>query len=241
MNYRRILPLALSLLSTLLAGSPYARGAEMRSFALAEVLPTNGLPPHSGVAYTLPRTRVRVAVTLVVDKVTETTENHASDGEVTTTQGPPQFEVVLDTNTLPELTITSEDDPALAFYLVSDGGFLTDITGGAITYFEGSTRINTIGVAYEDKTAEAIAGTLKLLGEVAGTVLAGLGPMSTDAKKLITRRERMEGVSAMVEEAFNLVDTLSGLETNKVITTLNLGRRSQSYKNRWASGCMLRG
>lgn len=194
----------LLILSALAAGHIHA--AELRTFALSEILQSKDkdgkvtprlLPAESGVIYHLPRTRIHVELPLAMQREVITTTTRKKNNANTTQVDAATYRYVVDSSQEASISIVMEDDPDLAFFVLSEGGFLTDISGGAINLFENTQRISSIGVTYEDKKAEAITGTIKFLGDLAGTIVGAIVKASDDDwEEKRVRREKVEGVSA---------------------------------------------
>ena len=86
---------------------------------------------------------------------------------------------------------------------------MVETTGGEISFMDNSARLSKLGVSYEDKTAEAIAGTVKLLGEVAGTVIGAIVKMSADgSEETRTKRELIEGAVARLDANIILTEEI---------------------------------
>ena len=223
MSVKPIVRTAVLVLAAAKTMSVSVNGAELRTYSYSEVLTARSadseLPPLSGVIYQLPRTRVHFKIPLRIEResaflITRTNEVHSlktNNLELSITNevfltnavvGSDAFVMCLDTNAPLQMTPIIEDDPDLAFLLVPEGSFLVDSTGGKITFATNSGMLAHVGVGYEDMKAEAIAGTLKVLGEVAGTAIGAMGVMSAknDGPLQITNREPMNNVSWVYED-----------------------------------------
>jgi hypothetical protein len=191
-------------------GSLNASAAELRSFAYSAIQPDKTVAPlKPGIPYCLPKSRVVVRFIMFVEKqyVLETTQGNSPD-TLELKKNPPQYVVRIEPPTNSTLTVTLADDPNLAFYLTSESSFLTDSSDGTVQFLANSARLSQIGVSYNDKTAEFIQGTVKLLGETVGIAARAAVAFSADANQKILIRERIQGVELTVEKEIDVRDAV---------------------------------
>jgi len=213
--------------------------AELRSFAYKSVVEASPSPlPHlQGVMYTLPRTVIQFRFNLIIEKemITETEER--ADKTKTVTDFPSKYFVRIDPEQKDVTSYKLEDNNDLAFLLVPEGSFFTDMKEGKVSFHSDSTRLSHVGVQYEDKAAEILKETFRLMGEVAGLVLGTQKPMSAQGgtKSRAIRRETVDGITFRFVKSVGLDQMMPNQLPGDLLTIsydLNLDEANTSLKTR---------